>query len=141
MTGKPRVEKLGLDYGDILDKILNSEFAKAWMKRRKADLKDEIEFYGKPLKPSEWKSNMLSDFFAESLSDIAQLLPSVWSHIKDVVRDELDLEVLRKPESLEDHMSGSSFSEYVQVPFSLSEYLDHLDDKLQDVLKKRLKGG
>ena len=118
----------------MLERIFNSDFAKEWIQNRQETLKEEVEFYGKERTEEEWKSDLLGEFFSESLEKIVAVLPEVWQDIKEQVKGELD-DVLESPETFEQYVGGHTFIEHVEVPFKLSRYLESLEDDLQKTLE------
>lgn len=120
----------------MLERIFNSDFAKQWIKDR--DVKSEIEFHGRELTEQEWKSDLLSEFFEQDLKDIVAVLPDVWEDIKEHAKDELESTVLESPEQLEEHTGSHFGSQHINVPFSLEEYVTHLDNELTNTMKQEL---
>lgn len=126
-----------LDYEAMLTRILESDFGKAWIRDRKENLKDEVEFYGSPLSERQWKENLVSNFFEESFEVISKVLPELWPEICGIVRDVLDWDVLEKPETFEEFVHQGFGAATVQIPWSLDEYLHGLERELCKVLKAR----
>jgi hypothetical protein len=117
----------------MLNLILNSDFARDWIKNREANLQDEINFYGHILTEKEWKTDLVNNFFEQTWAKIVKVLPDIWYDIQARVRDTLDWKVLYKAEEFDDYVGYGAFSsEYVSVPFDLSKYLGELE---QEILK------
>lgn len=120
----------------MLKCIFESDFAKEWIKTRRENLKEEVEFYGRERTEQEWKSDLLSEFFEQDLTEIVKVLPEIWGSIKEHVQSAVH-DVLEKPETFEEHVHSGTFTEYVEAPFKLSRYLETVEDELQKVLKQQ----
>jgi len=119
----------------MLERIFNSDFAKQWIADR--DLEDEKEFYGTERTEQEWKSDLITEFFEQDLKDIVAVLPEVWEAIKERVKDETE-EVLSKPEEFEEHIASHFGTQRIEVNFNLSQYLENLEDDLDQTMKLTL---
>ena len=107
----------------MLQRIFDSDYAKKWMKELEEDKEEEVEFYGRELTEQERKTNLLDNFFEQDLKDIVAVLPELWEEIKEEVKGELEYTVLGSPERLEEYVTGPTWTEFLEVPFSLSKYL------------------
>jgi len=124
-----------------LQRILNSDYAKQWIKDREADSEFFYEKQSlKEVPEKQWKSDLLSDFFEDQdLEDIVKVLPEIWNDIKEQVKEELEYTVLDNPKTFEQHAGYSTYGYgYVKIDFSLAEHLGSIEEELQKILEKQL---
>ncbi|MBL7118782.1 hypothetical protein ISS96_02075 [Candidatus Bathyarchaeota archaeon] len=130
-----------LDYKAMLDRILSSEYAEAWIEEREANLESEKRFYGRLLSEKEWQKNLISNFCHQDLPEIVRVLPELWTEIEVEVKHTLTYDILRNPESLEQNIRDYPSRSYVAVPFHLGDFLTGVENSLSEVLEKRRREG
>jgi hypothetical protein len=117
---------LEVDYKSMLEKILNSE----WAKKQKEEYEDE------KLAEMELKEAILEDFFYEELGTILKVLPELWDEIKREVEMEV-ASVLGSPKEFEDAVVTKFGKQCLEIEFDLSDFLDDVSEEVE----KALRGG
>jgi len=125
-----------LDYKGMIKRFLKSNFykkEKAWYRTEEAE-----DFYEGDIPDEKTQdAEILEDFFnGEPLEKIVEMFPDIWKPLKEEIKETLEYDVLTSPKTLEENLGGTGFRSYVEVPFNIDKYFEHIVEELLKALKE-----